>query len=278
MTDDLIARAEYAIEHGSGDALHRQLVAELKATRLFFRQVAEALGFLEIVDGVDEVVTGSDGDLLDNLRHFADTARDHVNCPVWCDDCEHFEQPDSCGRCAGGGCGPGTASGAYDPCRDCDGDGRDHNFAYVHAPDLEAELKATRAQLEQVTRLAEKWETATELGTGTPSVVTRAFAAEIRGALEQEPDHGWQNHLADVPLSTPGTVIVELPRRTLIPNDWNDGCMGAWRARDGLDPVSAWTGGQVATPAGEFMPAADARALAAALLAAAAAAEAADNG
>lgn len=73
-------------------------------------------------------------------------------------------------------------------------------------------------------------------------------------------------------------MIVELPRRTLIPNDWNDGCMGAWRARDGLDPVSAWTGGQVATPAGEFMSSADARALAAALLAAAAAAEAADNG
>lgn len=30
---DIIARGEYAIEHGSSDALHRQLVAELKATR-----------------------------------------------------------------------------------------------------------------------------------------------------------------------------------------------------------------------------------------------------
>lgn len=83
---------------------------------------------------------------------------------------------------------------------------------------------------------------------------------------------GISRRFADVLLSLPGIAIVELPRRILIPNDWNDGCKGAWRARDGIDPVSAWLGGQVATPEGEFMAAAHARALAAALLAAAAAA------
>lgn len=69
----------------------------------------------------------------------------------------------------------------------------DANFiaaARTLIPELVAELKATRAQLERVTRLAEKWETATELGTGTPSAVTRAFAAEIRGVLERETDYG----------------------------------------------------------------------------------------
>lgn len=153
---DIIEQTEAALRSGTPGpggftGLARALVAELKATRLC-RQVAEALGFVETVEGVGEVVTGSDGDLLDNLRHLVDIAREHDNCPVWCDSCEHFEQSDSCPRCSGSGCGPGTASGAYDPCRDCDGDGRDHNFAYVHIPDLEAELKATRAQLDRRNR------------------------------------------------------------------------------------------------------------------------------
>lgn len=45
---------------------------------------------------------------------------------------------------------------------------------------------AAPTALERVLRLAEKWETATELDTGRPSIVTRAFAAEVRKALAPE--------------------------------------------------------------------------------------------
>lgn len=51
----------------------------------------------------------------------------HVDCPQWCDMCDQWEKPRSCGQCNGSGCGPGTALGAYDPCEYCAGDGRDHN-------------------------------------------------------------------------------------------------------------------------------------------------------
>lgn len=43
------------------------------------------------------------------------------------------------------------------------------------------------AALERVRALVEKWENATELDTGRPSIVTRAFAAEVRKALEGNP-------------------------------------------------------------------------------------------
>lgn len=39
------------------------------------------------------------------------------------------------------------------------------------------------APIGRVRALAEKWETATELGTGSPSIVARAFAEELRKAL-----------------------------------------------------------------------------------------------
>ncbi len=53
-------------------------------------------------------------------------AKEHDECPEWCDHCTQWERPRSCARCKGSGCGPGTALGAYEPCDDCGGDGRDH--------------------------------------------------------------------------------------------------------------------------------------------------------
>lgn len=53
-------------------------------------------------------------------------ASEHADCPAWCDDCDQWEAPMSCVPCHGSGCGPGTATGAYDPCDYCAGDGRNH--------------------------------------------------------------------------------------------------------------------------------------------------------
>lgn len=133
-----------------------ELVAELKTTRQFRYGVAELLGFMECVEGIGNAILADDATILDYVRGHAETANKHeCECPVWCDGCEHFELVYSCKKCGGSGCGPGTASGAYEPCADCDGDGRDHDFAYVHAPDVEAELKTTRAQLAAVEQSAQ---------------------------------------------------------------------------------------------------------------------------
>lgn len=131
-----------------------ELVAELKTTRQFRYQVADALGFVECVEGVGNAIIADDVTILDYVRAQAETARKHeTECPVWCDDHEHFEHALSCKECGGSGCGPGTATGAHEGCDECGGDGRDHDFAYVHAPDVEAELKTTRAQLAAVREL-----------------------------------------------------------------------------------------------------------------------------
>jgi hypothetical protein len=44
--------------------------------------------------------------------------------------------------------------------------------------------EAGQARFEQVAALAEKWESATDLASGNPSIVARAFAAEVRKALD----------------------------------------------------------------------------------------------
>ncbi|KQH75570.1 hypothetical protein AO501_25165 [Mycobacterium gordonae] len=130
-----------------------ELVAELKTTREFRYKVADAVGFVECVESVGNAILADDNTILDYVRAHAETARKHeTECPVWCEAHEHFEHVDSCKECGGSGCGPGTATGAHEGCDECGGDGRDHAFAYVHAPDVEAELKTTRAQLRQVGR------------------------------------------------------------------------------------------------------------------------------
>ena len=80
------------------------LVAELKTTRQFRYQVADALGFVECVEGVGNAILADDAAILDYVRAQAETARKHeTECPVWCDDHEHFEHADSCKECGGSG-------------------------------------------------------------------------------------------------------------------------------------------------------------------------------
>lgn len=43
--------------------------------------------------------------------------------------------------------------------------------------------QCTAYELKRVTDLAEKWENATELSSGAPSIVARAFAAELRTVI-----------------------------------------------------------------------------------------------
>lgn len=65
-------------------------------------------------------------DLIDPLTGALHAAHEHDECPLWCDDCDQWEKPRSCQPCHGSGCGPGTATGAYDPCEHCASTGTDH--------------------------------------------------------------------------------------------------------------------------------------------------------
>ncbi len=81
-------------------------------------------GRLGYGDGVTEPAATLD-DLIDPLEEVFAAARDHDECPEWCDEDEQWERPRSCGTCHGSGCLP-NAELAYLECPDCAGDGRDH--------------------------------------------------------------------------------------------------------------------------------------------------------
>lgn len=50
-------------------------------------------------------------------------------------------------------------------------------------PGLIAELKAARAENERLHELADKWDNATEMSTGNPSIVAKEFAAEMKSCF-----------------------------------------------------------------------------------------------
>lgn len=56
----------------------------------------------------------------------------------------------------------------------------------AYREEIAAQLQAakTQAVIERVTRLAQQWENAIDMTTERPSVVSRAFAAELRRAID----------------------------------------------------------------------------------------------
>jgi hypothetical protein len=112
-------------------------VAEARAEGAFHaggREVTRAdylalTGALEYGDDGFQSPAAHPRDLIDPLTEAMSAAREHdVACPEWCDECDQWERPRSCEPCHGSGCGPGTASGAYEECEHCAGDGRDHRL------------------------------------------------------------------------------------------------------------------------------------------------------
>lgn len=91
-------------------------------TRQDYLAFTSALGFGD--DRNEPAATPSE--ILDPIQAAFLAAGDHQGCPEWCDDCDQWERPRSCERCHGSGCVPGTTTGTYDPCADCDADGSNH--------------------------------------------------------------------------------------------------------------------------------------------------------
>lgn len=101
--------------------------AEAKAAEAEKRriEIAAALGYAEHVPGYGWSVA-SHTDLVERAQSLVTVEMEHIECPVWCEECERMERPESCPACKGSGCGPDTASGAYAECELCAGDGREH--------------------------------------------------------------------------------------------------------------------------------------------------------
>lgn len=105
------------LRHGEFLVEHARAV-----TRDDYVAFTSALGF----GGEDAGTAPHPVDLLDPLNDALHAAQAHDACPAWCEDCDQWERSRSCVPCRGSGCGPGTASGAYEPCDHCAGDGRTH--------------------------------------------------------------------------------------------------------------------------------------------------------
>ncbi|GAA2159267.1 MULTISPECIES: hypothetical protein [Glycomyces] len=92
-------------------------------------------------------------EIADNVAEAFSAARDHDDCPVYCDLCGETLASTECEHCHGSGCGPRTAEGAYDECDHCAGVGKVHEgCAQKSYADLVAERDAALARVEELER------------------------------------------------------------------------------------------------------------------------------
>ena len=147
-------------------------IAELREWQI---KVATALGMCEEVMGVGYSIANAK-DASERAESLTTLELEHIECPVWCYECERMERWQSCTHCNGSGCGPGTASGAYEECEWCAGDGRDHE------PDLTARAEKAEAKVARVITALEAAEKSVPDDWG----VTYIYTSQLRAALEGE--------------------------------------------------------------------------------------------
>lgn len=64
--------------------------------------------------------------IIDNIAAAFSEAREYHEGPRICEGCGEWLAVATCEPCHGSGCGPGTASGAYEECEWCAGVGKAH--------------------------------------------------------------------------------------------------------------------------------------------------------
>ena len=174
------------------------LLDQLDAAEAGLDRVAVAMGCGEEVEGRGVYREDVDG-MVEWAKDLLSARNDHDECPQPChchDD--RLAYPLSCEECKGSGCGPGTASGAYDPCPRCDGSGADCSEGWVHSSTLaaaegrlvdagyraaedQAEIHHLRDQVSRLTRERDEWEA------NEQTQNARADAAEARLAAMDDP-------------------------------------------------------------------------------------------
>lgn len=138
MSQDLV-RARRGVSNGPDTHLQQtetalaaavhennELRAEIARMGKWHERVAIALGMAEEVPGIGVHMASLD-DIVARAESLSSVDLEHIECPQWCDECERFDAWQSCTHCNGSGCGPGTASGAYEECEWCAGEGREHD-------------------------------------------------------------------------------------------------------------------------------------------------------
>lgn len=130
-------------------------LAEVERLRAEHRAFTGRLGF---GDGQTEPAATLE-QMVESIEQAFSEASEYREGPRICEPCGEWLATQVCEHCYGSGCGPGTATGAYDECEWCAGVGKVHpGCVEVSYADLAAERDRLLAQVAAVAALAEEWE------------------------------------------------------------------------------------------------------------------------
>ena len=148
----LAERAQPFIRHGGTDpaAVYvpaAELAALLDAAdeadrlRIWQERVALAAGIADVVEGRGVHLESDPDAAAEHVAGLLAVVDTHVECPIYCNCCGEALADAWCDHCHGSGCGPGTATGAYEECEWCAGAGKVHvGCAYRSYADLVDDL------------------------------------------------------------------------------------------------------------------------------------------
>ena len=111
---------------------HEALLALLDAAderdrlRTWQERVALAAGIGDEVEGRGVHLEANPDIAAEHMTGLLAVADAHVECPIHCGRCGETLADVWCDHCHGSGCGPGTATGAYEECEWCAGAGKVH--------------------------------------------------------------------------------------------------------------------------------------------------------
>ena len=94
--------------------------------RIWQERVALAAGIADEVEGRGVHPEADPDAAAEHVAGLLSVVDTHVDCPVYCGGCGESLADAWCDRCHGSGCGPGTATGAYEECEWCAGAGKVH--------------------------------------------------------------------------------------------------------------------------------------------------------
>ena len=99
---------------------------EADRLRIWQERVALAAGIADEVEGRGVHPEADPDAAAEHVAGLLSVVDTHVDCPVYCGGCGEALADAWCDRCHGSGCGPGTATGAYEECEWCAGAGKVH--------------------------------------------------------------------------------------------------------------------------------------------------------
>jgi len=156
MMGHLSGRTHAAMVDGAVNALPALLDAadERDRLRVWQERVALAAGIGDEVEGHGVHLEADPDIAAEHMAGLLAVADAHVECAIHCDRCGETLADAWCDHCHGSGCGPGTATGAYEECEWCAGAGKVHpGCADLCYAALVAERDELRAAVDTLGRI-----------------------------------------------------------------------------------------------------------------------------